>query len=267
MALLAPKDLGGYDAAIGWTGRAKDVPDEIRVDGAPPDSDEREELSFACDEFVTLAIHSSDVAREAEALRRSLAGEVPWEQVVRAARWHDLGKAHAIFQEMITSGLPAGDPRRSAGPWAKSDGRRGSRFRRRAFRHELASALALLQLGGSDLEVFLVAAHHGKVRMSVRPRPNEVVANDARPFALGVWDRDELSATDLGDQISTPAVALDLAVATLGDGAQGPSWLDRMARLLRTHGPFRLSYWEMLVRVADWRGTARRRTIAAGAPA
>lgn len=264
MALLAPKGLGGYDAALGWTGRAKDVPDEIRVDGSPPDSDERDELSFACDEFVPLAIHSSDVAGEAEALQRSLTAEAPWEQIVRAARWHDLGKAHAIFQEMIASGLSADDPRRAAGPWAKSDGRRGRRFRRRAFRHELASALALLQVGGSDLEVFLVAAHHGKVRMSVRPRPNEVVPDDARGFALGVWDGDELPATDLGDQIFSPAVTLDLAVATLGDGARGPSWLDRMARLLRDHGPFRLSYWEMLVRVADWRGTARRRASAAG---
>jgi CRISPR-associated endonuclease/helicase Cas3 len=95
--------------------------------------------------------------------------------------------------------------------------------------------------------------------LSVRPRPNEVVPDDGRRFALGVWDTDELAATDLGNGIASSAVKLDLSITALGDGPSGPSWLDRMARLVRTHGPFRLALWETIVRVADWRGTARRR--------
>jgi CRISPR-associated endonuclease/helicase Cas3 len=186
-------------------------------------------------------------------------GEVPWDEIVRAARWHDLGKAHPVFQDMITSGLPDSDPRRAGGPWAKSDGRRGARPRRQAFRHELASALAMLQLGAPDLCVYLAAAHHGKVRLSVRPRPNEPAPADGRRFALGVWDGDAMPETGLGDGVSASGVLLDLSVTALGDGPTGPSWIDRMARLLRSHGPFRLAFWEMLVRVADWRGTARRR--------
>ncbi|HEY1548358.1 MAG TPA: CRISPR-associated helicase Cas3' [Kofleriaceae bacterium] len=259
MAVIASRAIGGYERALGWTARATHLPAAIVAAGAEPDSDEREELSFTCDDFVPLAVHSDDVAQEAEKLRALITGDVPWEAVVRASRWHDLGKAHRVFQEMITSGLDANDPRRSHGPWAKSDGRRSARFTRRAFRHELASALALLQQGGTDLEAFLVAAHHGKVRLSVRPRPNEVVPDDGRRFALGVWDTDELAATDLGNGIASSAVKLDLSITALGDGPSGPSWLDRMARLVRTHGPFRLALWETIVRVADWRGTARRR--------
>jgi CRISPR-associated endonuclease/helicase Cas3 len=259
-AVLVPTSCGGYDPSLGWTGRAAHVPPAIDVVGAEPDSDVREELSYACEEYVPLATHATDVAEEAERLRTLVGGDAPWDEIVEAARWHDLGKAHEVFQEMITSALPSDDPRRAGGPWAKSDGRRGGRRSRRpAFRHELASALALLQLGAPDLRVYLVAAHHGKVRLSVRPRPNELVPEDGRRFALGVWDGDALPETDLGGGVSAPASTLDLSVTALGDGLHGPSWLDRMARLLRAHGPFRLAFWESLVRVADWRGTARRR--------
>lgn len=258
-ALVVPTSYGGYDPQLGWTGRAAHVPAAVDVPGDEPDSDAREVLSYACDEFVPLAVHASDVAEEAERLRTLVGCDAPWDEIVQAARWHDLGKAHEAFQEMITSALPPDDPRRSGGPWAKSDGRRGKPCRRIAFRHELASALAMLQLGAPDLRVFLVAAHHGKVRLSVRPRPNELIPEDGRRFALGVWDGDALPATDLGGGVSAPASTLELSVTALGDGPTGPSWLDRMARLLREHGPFRLAFWETLVRVADWRGTDRRR--------
>jgi CRISPR-associated endonuclease/helicase Cas3 len=258
-AVLVPILVGGYDAQLGWTGRASHVPAAIPIPAVEPDSDAREALSFACDEFVSLATHASDVAEEAEHLHAAVGGDAPWDEIVRAARWHDLGKAHEVFQEMITSALPSDDPRRAGGPWAKSDGRRGARCRRRAFRHELASALAMLQRGEPDLIVYLVAAHHGKVRLSVRPRPGESVPDDGRPFALGVWDGDALPETDLGGGVFAPAATLDLSITALGDGPSGPSWLDRMARLLRAHGPFRLAFWETMVRVADWRGTARRR--------
>lgn len=259
-ALVLPTSIGGYDPSLGWTGRAAHEPAAVDVAGGEPDSDEREALSYSCTEYVPLATHASDVAEEAEQLRALVGGDAPWDEIVRAARWHDLGKAHAAFQEMLTSGLPPDDPRRAGGPWAKSDGRRGARCRRRAFRHELASALAMLQLGAPDLSVYLVAAHHGKVRMSVRPRPDELVPpEDGRRFALGVWDGDALPEADLGGGVTAPATTLELSVTALGDGPGGPSWLDRMARLLRAHGPFRLALWETMVRVADWRGTARRR--------
>ena len=160
------------------------------------------------------------------------------------------------------SGLLEDDARRDGGPWAKSDGRRSRRNVRRGFRHELASALALLAQGGTDLEAYLVAAHHGKVRLSLRARPGEPAAPRGQRYALGVWDGDVLPAADLGDGVRATETTLSLEVMELGDGVGGPSWLSRTRSLRERLGPFRLAYLEMLVRVADWRGTARRQNRA-----
>jgi CRISPR-associated endonuclease/helicase Cas3 len=262
MTILVDRKVGGYRSEQGWTGNARDVPGVVATPTVAGDSDERESLSFACSEYVSLTTHSMDVAEEAAALRAQLGGESPWQAVERAARWHDLGKAHSVFQTMLVSGLPDNDARRQAGPWAKSDGRPARRFERPSFRHELASALAFLQQGATDLEAYLVAAHHGKVRLSIRSRPTEREPEDARRFALGVWDGDRLPSVDLGAGITSCEVSLDLALMEIGDGPSGMSWLARGRALLEAHGPFRLAFWETLVRIADWRGTAKRRAAA-----
>lgn len=260
MVVLLPVDAGGYEPQLGWTGQSRHVPPPVDVTTSVPDADDREALSFDCSTYVTLAEHAQDVFEEAAALRESLSVDAPWEEILRAARWHDLGKAHPVFQEMILSGLPGDDPRRGTGPWAKSDGRPAVRSARPGFRHELVSALVLLREGGSDLEAYLVAAHHGKVRTTIRSRPGE--REPAPPlgprFALGVWDHDRVPAVDLRGE-GSQAVEIDLEIMELGRGTAGPSWIERTARLLATHGPFRLAFWETLVRVADWRGTSRRR--------
>jgi CRISPR-associated endonuclease/helicase Cas3 len=94
----------------------------------------------------------------------------------------------------LTSGLPGEDPRRAGGPWAKSDGTSTKRCDRKHFRHELASALVWLANGGSDRVAYLIAAHHGKVRLAVRPRPGEA----GRGAILGVREGDELPGVALG---------------------------------------------------------------------
>jgi len=261
MIVLLPTSMGGYDPELGWTGNNRDVPAAVTVTGPAPDQDEADTFTFACSAFVTLRDHAQDTADEMVALRGQLPLEsMPWSVLVDAARWHDLGKAHEAFQAMLVNSLDATDPRRQEGPWAKSDHRSG-RNARRHFRHELASALALLQQGGSDLQAYLVAAHHGKVRLTVRARPLEQAAPDDRLFALGVWDGDQLPEVDLGAGQRSPATTLYLDYMQLGHGAHGPSWLDRTARLLEDLGPFRLALLETLVRVADWRATARRQAV------
>jgi CRISPR-associated endonuclease/helicase Cas3 len=270
MTILLARESGGYDVEMGWTADAGDLipttelgPTEI----VQPDADDREHLSWACDTYVSLRDHSDDVASEATALAHHIAGDQPWSTIERAARWHDLGKVHPVFQTMLTAAMAAEDDRRQGGPWAKSDGRPGPRASRPGFRHELASALALLQQGGSDLEAYLVAAHHGKVRISLRARPNEKVPPEpGRRFALGIWDHDELPEVDLGDAVISRPVTLDLALMELGESDAGPSWLARTTALLAEYGPFRLAYWEMLVRIADWRGTERRRSTLKESP-
>ena len=138
---------------------------------------------------------------------------------------------------------------------AKSKG--GARHSRPHFRHELASALALLQGGASDLAVYLAACHHGKVRLSIRALPGEQRPAEAgRKFARGIWDGESLPAVDLGDGAREEEVVLDLEPMLLGAGEDGAhSWLERMIALRDRLGVFRLAFLECLIRAADVRAS------------
>jgi CRISPR-associated endonuclease/helicase Cas3 len=175
--------------------------------------------------------------------------------IIRAAAWHDIGKAHDAFQARM------GNADGSRGLLAKSSSRYVRQADRPYFRHELASALAFLQQHDgepeADLVAFLIAAHHGKVRMGLRALPNEQKPGDpAVRFARGVWDGDLLPMVACGNE-SSAAIKLSLKMMEMGEDAAGrPSWAARMHALLCNHGPFRLAYLEALVRMADWRASA-----------
>jgi CRISPR-associated endonuclease/helicase Cas3 len=132
---------------------------------------------------------------------------------------------------------------------------------RRYFRHELASALAFLsQHDGepeADLVAYLIAAHHGKVRMGIRALPDEKGPPEAeRRFARGVWDGDPLPSVRCGIEDSA-GLELSLALMEMGEDERGrPSWTARTQTLLQYYGPFMLAYLEALVRMADWRASA-----------
>lgn len=143
----------------------------------------------------------------------------------------------------------------------------GGRHSRPKFRHELASALALLQMGATDLTVYLAACHHGKVRLSIRALPDEYKPFelteengkkllDAK-FARGVWDGDCLPVADLGENLQTPEMILNLEPMLLGSTNGAKSWLERMIALRdRTDlGVFRLAFLETLIRAADVRAS------------
>jgi CRISPR-associated endonuclease/helicase Cas3 len=255
MTLVVAQDVGGYSSQLGWTGDSKHRPSTIATQAGAADADDADPYTFRCGRFVALEQHAEDAAVALRALAKAgLPAEVPWTELELAARWHDAGKAHEAFQEMLLAPLSATDARRSSGPWAKSDHASG-RNSRRGFRHELASALALLKHGGTDLQAYVVAAHHGKVRLTLRARPGERRPPDDRLFALGVWDGDSLPSFSLGGGVNVQQMELRLDLMRLGDGPLGPSWLERMSLLLEQHGPFKLAYLEALVRVADWRAT------------
>jgi CRISPR-associated endonuclease/helicase Cas3 len=176
---------------------------------------------------------------------------------VLVARWHDRGKSHEVFQRAVA------DEAHLAGDWAKSE-RRPRRYHRPKFRHELASALTLLQANGTipeehrDLVAYLAASHHGKVRESLRSMPGEVAAEGLR-FARGVHEGDVLPAVDLGGGVTAAEVVLSLSSMEMGLGTDGqPSWAERVCGLVEREdlGVFRLAYLEALIRAADRRASA-----------
>ena len=160
-----------------------------------------------------------------------------------AGLWHDVGKAHEAFQKMLCGE----DVARCSTLWAKSANKEGTNARA-GFRHELASALAWLSAGPTeaqerDLVACLIAAHHGKVRLSIRALPDEKGDKDNPDclFARGAWHQDELPAIP---GLTEEPVTLDLRLMQMGEGEYGTSWLSRMIFLRERFGPFYLAWLE-----------------------
>ena len=281
LLLLADTSAGGYRKATGFTGDPKDIPKPVASDRDPTesrqkpdargeepggesethDADPRSEIGTP----VLLATHLRHVEQEAGVLCDALRVDADVRAaVVRAARWHDLGKVHDVFQETMRRGLDGKIVDGALAKTVKSNLRHGRPY----FRHELASALALLAheewSRDADLTAYLVAAHHGKVRMNLRALPRESAPvdtdrADAR-FARGVWEGDELNAVDLGGGERWAGGPLTLSLMELGwDETTRESWTERTRDLLKHCGPFRLAWMETLVRVADWRASAKER--------
>jgi len=253
MTLLVRAADGGYDATIGFDPDLKKppvvpiAPASATMAGDDFSDDWRSQQSRA----VLLSDHLGNVARHAEALCATVGEKAGGSSVVRAGRWHDVGKAHPVFDQTMHACDLA-----PAGFLAKSpcDARHSRRF----FRHELASMLAwLAQHDGeadADLVAYLVLAHHGKVRLSLRAMPSEVAEQGVRRFARGVWEGDTLPALEFDGERSEET-RLRLSLMEIGLGEQGSSWTERCMKLLEEYGPFRLAWLETLVRLADWRAS------------
>lgn len=257
--VLVDAAFGGYNSARGFDVNLKTPVTPVEPDdneGALPDGydEDADTLKARC---VPLPDHLRHVRDEAARLCKALnVPPVDAQTVVTSSFWHDVGKAHDVFK--ARSGL---EPH--AAPFAKTPNynwRLKDARSRRYFRHELASALAWLQHGPQgethDLVAYLIAAHHGKVRMGLRALPDERGPDDdseAR-FARGVWDGDRLPAISV-DGLALPDTELTLDVMELGGGATGRSWATRTHELLECYGPFRLAFLEALVRIADWRAS------------
>jgi len=279
MTLMLKAAVGGYTPQLGLSPDSKDVVPMIAARETPSrteramDDDPRSLLQKP----IRLPRHLANVEREARMLCETLNAEGA-EAVIRAARWHDVGKAHEAFQSMLGYAHEKGSKEAlGGGLWAKSGGNYRGRAiyqvpgegkPRNRFRHELASALAWLdqhdENADSDLTAYLIAAHHGKVRMSLRALPQESEAPDGRLFARGVWDGDTLPEVHSEDGESVPATTLHLDLIQLGEGPQGPSWTTRTQRLLKQLGPFHLAWLEVLVRIADWRATRMEQEVSHG---
>jgi CRISPR-associated endonuclease/helicase Cas3 len=256
--LLVPLDFGCYAAETGFDSTLKgNVSSLAAMEGAEEalDADLASERRGV---WLSIAEHTDNVV----AALTALAGVLPIAEghhgpLQAAARLHDLGKAHSVFQKALSA---AGDVPAAAVPLAKCAGH-AARYERRGFRHELASLL--VYLAGDDVQdlvAYLIACHHGRVRLGARALSVERPPGDGRAYALGCWDGDIVPAdggtTDLGGGVVRDAVTLALTPLQLAASDGATTYTERALRLLDTLGPFELAYLEAVIRTADTRASA-----------
>ena len=329
---LLEKSCGGYSSELGWTGDQRhtdfELPQALASAKAIAQDDDDDDESLSISKWLTVLEHTLHVCQKLDEILDPTGLTESEVKVLRlAARWHDRGKSHLAFTAKLSADLlAAADVQRKLGgqPPAKAPeeawrrdrvNSNGGDQRRPGFRHELASALAILetlcfaesaheafawpdgldkaQFGGEsanaatfsvedplvqelaelsaaevDLLVYLVASHHGKVRMSLRSSPDDERDDVPDPCpadkrqARGVRDGDalpscQLPAADLNaTAIAAPVVTMSLDLMELGLSPRfGASWRERMQLLLEQLGPFRLAYMEAMLRAADCRAS------------
>lgn len=269
LTILAFPRAGGYSERLGFTGKPADIPVSINscnsyeANGSLADvldgHDDDTESELGCQ--VLLKDHLDHVTEEVEELSDKLGlSHTTKRLLARAASWHDLGKAHEAFQSTMQRGLNGVEATKD--PFIAKTAKSNLRHERAYFRHELASALALLAhekwSRDADLLAFLVAAHHGKVRMNLRALPREPENTEVERFSRGVWEGDRLPALELGSSEFWPGGSLTLSVMELGfNELSKESWVERTGDLLHKFGPFSLAYLEALLRIADWRASRK----------
>jgi CRISPR-associated endonuclease/helicase Cas3 len=258
MQLMLASSDGGYDSTVGLDLAAEAAVQIVaHEDFRRPERFDGDDLSFL-QRAIELNTHLGNVARTAAELCQSLSETEAAPVIIKAGRWHDVGKAHNVFQNSMHTCSEA-----PAGLLAKSNCPGRLRHERPHFRHELASMLAWLQQHDDpespdpevDLIAYLIAAHHGKIRTSLRAMPDEKPLQGSHRFARGIHEGDALPAFDF-DGEQTDELSLNLAIMELGLGEMGRSWTERVQHLLEAHGPFRLAWLEALVRIADWKASS-----------
>jgi len=294
--LLMDAAGGGYSRESGWEPASREPVQEIRFAPAAggknaekPQSESAKQAggqesvgadpsSIAARRWVSIVEHTDLTVETAQAIVMELGAPLVLPELalalLRAARWHDRGKAHPEFQATLLSNVPEGDRPDRDTLWAKSPGGR-IKHRRPFFRHELASAMAYLgQTNGDDgqlpegrgnpllpdLVAYLIAAHHGRVRLSIRSMPGEEAPRNGAMvrYAMGIREGESLPATDLGRGEMAEETTIKLSVMEIGTGAgETASWLERTTGLRdsRKLGPFRLAFLEAILRAADSRAS------------
>lgn len=134
-------------------------------------------------------------------------------------------------------------------------------------KNALADEIAQLDQLDVDLLLYLVAAHHGKVRVSMQATPkdqafdfeNATYVGKGMPVR-GIREADAIPETRLpdvhGNPVIVPELELSLAPAAMGLSQRyGRSWSERILTLIDQVGPFTLGYLEAIVRAADVRAS------------
>ena len=284
---LIDSTLGGYSVSLGWTAEKSKEPFPLftLVDQpkhkVPRDGQDRDDESQSDrEQWQSVEFHTAEVVAACEKKLQALPKASFWANaLLTAALWHDVGKAHECFQAFITAGRTVPENLKDAFV-AKAPWKSGARQLRPHFRHELASTLAWLQAGGSDdaqflnLVAYLLATHHGKIRLSLRAMPGEAVPapppnspdQDTPLYARGIWQGDRLPPTGKRrieiEGFPSEGVILDLTGMQMGEQDGRPSWTARVLALRDSPklGLFRLALLETILRAADAEGSRGTRS-------
>jgi CRISPR-associated endonuclease/helicase Cas3 len=169
----------------------------------------------AVEDRLAAIIDALDLDEQQEALGATR------QQLLDAARWHDLGKRHPRFQRRMGAD-PNGPPLAKPAP-----GHRPDRDDYDGWRHEqLSAAYAWRRSGGDALTTALVAAHHGHGLPLFDRGPDAVRSGwedcepdivDALHELFGEYGRYELERARLGRQLGVHRLAYLEALLRCGD--------------------------------------------------
>ena len=308
LVIVVRSDAGGYDPGHGFdTSLKRSVPCFIASQStSDADAAEEDESLSVTSRWETIAEHGAKAANELHHFFGNNDNAV----LDMAVRWHDFGKAHPAFQSLLVDAPSSDIAKAPASAWRRPPKYAASEIDPRpGFRHELASALAIIDLlrqiapehaalrgpwisffpdsapvncqdfsptlahqqlaalsvNELNLLLYLVAAHHGKVRVALHASP----ADQLHPVAKtggempirGILEGDTIPPTTLtcpAGSIEVPLTTLTLAPAAIGlSETIGASWGERCAALLAEHGPFHLAYLETILRAADIRASRK----------
>ena len=275
---------GKYDKKLGWSTSSNDSVEDIKCMDSDSDpvteeeSHDDDQLSHM-KRWITLNDHTVHVINETENIVNGLSYlQEMKETLLIVARYHDIGKTHHVFQETMTREAPEQISLDEV--WAKrgnNEGERNKRHKRTGYRHEALSALAFLEMRewtrDLDVTTYLIASHHGKVRMSMRSVSRK---NFDGKYILGIEtcgekvpvffshnntkskaSKEKLLIND--EQDKEVFVKPDIArVGSTDDGKK--SWIRMTLGVLKQYGPFRLGLLEAIIRAADEKASSKERS-------
>jgi len=194
-----------------------------------------------------------------------------WLRPVGTYRFPDDGDARPAFRHELASALglfailETFAPQHPAllGPWSDAFARMGLQERPPQSASPVTPVIQRIldcSAEAFDLLVYLVASHHGKVRVALHaaPKDQEYRDRDGRGLPIrGVREGDRLPAIAIAPAApSLPEIPLTLEPAAIGLSARtGASWRERCLDLLDRFGPAGLAYLESLLRAADVRAS------------